>query len=102
MQNSKGEVVELVLFKLNAGVSHEAFMGAVQATQQKIAQFKGFKRRQLLHNDEGQWVDVVWWNSLDEAMQAAESFSTDPELTAFGATLDVSSINMLHLKPVQL
>jgi hypothetical protein len=99
---SEANTVEVVLFKIKDGVTRAEFVKAARLTQDKIAQMKGFVRRQLLDSGDGQWVDLVWWTSKAEAFAAAEQFNADPDLAAFGSILDLHSINMLHLTPVDL
>ncbi len=95
-------VLEMVQFKLQAGVEREAFVEAAAFSDQKVRQMPGYRRRELLETGDGQWVDMVWWNTLDHAHAAMEAFNTDPELATFGSMIDPESIQMHHLNPVPL
>lgn len=95
---SKSPTVEVVLFKSKANVSEDAILTAVHATQNALKQFQGYIRRETLKDGEGQWVDVVYWRSLDDAQKAAETFNNDPSAAALMEVVEVTSINMMHLE----
>jgi len=55
-----GRVLELVVYKLNDGVSREQFLGTNGAVSSWISKQPGFISRDLVHDAEGnRWVDVV-------------------------------------------
>jgi heme-degrading monooxygenase HmoA len=90
--------VELVLFRLKPGVEEAAFLEAADAIQSAVVEMGGFIRRELLRNEEGQWADVLHWNSLEEAHHAAEAILSDSRCDPFLGMIDEPSITMLHLQ----
>jgi heme-degrading monooxygenase HmoA len=92
--------IELVQFRLKAGVAEAAFLAAVADTQAAIERFPGYLSRELLKHDDGLWVDLVHWRSKAEALAAAEAFATLPEVASFGAMIDETRLTMLHLDQV--
>jgi antibiotic biosynthesis monooxygenase (ABM) superfamily enzyme len=93
-------ILEVVLFKLAPGVDAAEFQAAATAVQSWLETVPGYIRRELAASAEGQWVDIVHWASLDEAMQAADAIMATPEGQAFGAMIEPTSIQMLHLAGV--
>lgn len=98
---SDKSIVEVVLFRLNPGVDETEFLAASAGVELFLRGTGGFIQRELLQNEEGQWVDVVHWRSQAEAYAAAEKIMSDPRGQKFGAFIDPSSITMLHLQPRQ-
>lgn len=91
--------LEIVLFRLKPGVQEAAFLEANRAVQTDLQKASGYIRRELSRNEDGQWLDMVYWNSLAEAKQAAEAFPTWPSTQRIAGMIDETSINMLHLHP---
>lgn len=92
-------VVEVVLFRLNDGVTEAQFLEAAQPTFDLLQSTDGYINRQLTINDEGLWVDVVNWANMEAAMKAAESIMQSDIGIAFGSLIDVESMQMHHLQP---
>lgn len=89
--------IELVQFRLRAGVDERTFLAAVADTQAAITRLPGFLSRELLRGDDGLWVDLVHWRSKAEALAAAEAFGAMPEVAAFASMIDEKEMTMLHL-----
>jgi hypothetical protein len=98
----KANAVEVVLFKLKAGTDREQFIHEAAVVQSKITQFKGFIKRQLLEGADGQWIDLVWWESLDDHYAASKLIMQDETVMPFMMAIDESNSTMLHLTPIAL
>jgi hypothetical protein len=98
---SNKPTIEIVLFRLKPGVNEAAFLEANRAVQADLQKASGYLRREMTKNEDGQWLDLVYWNSLAEAKQAAEAFPTWPSTQRLAGMIDESSINMLHVHPVE-
>jgi heme-degrading monooxygenase HmoA len=90
--------IEIVMFKLKPDADEAAFLAASDAVLQDLRAASGFMRRELLQNDDGQWIDLVYWNSLEEAHHAAEMMPTWASAGAFISMLDEQSVTLLHLQ----
>lgn len=90
--------IELVQFRLRPGVEPDTFLAAAADTQAALARLPGFLGRELLHDGEGLWVDVVRWRSRAEALSAAAKFVTMPEVEAFALMMEQDGMAMLHLE----
>lgn len=69
----EGTVVEWAPFTLAQGVDEAALLAASDALQEAfLAGRPGFVRRELLRGSDGQWVDLVEWESEEAAARAVE------------------------------
>ena len=95
-----GRVLELVVYTLNEGVSRDDFLGTNDAVSSWIRKQPGFISRELVHDPEGdRWVDVVWWESLEQARAASELAMTSESCAPMFALIDMESALMLHGAP---
>ncbi|HMU92599.1 MAG TPA: hypothetical protein PKJ84_15285 [Anaerolineales bacterium] len=69
------QVIELASFRLADGASEATLIAASDAMQEGFLKSqKGFIKRDLVKGADGQWADVVYWDSqesVDAAMQEA-------------------------------
>jgi hypothetical protein len=93
--------LEVVLFKLKPGVEEAAFLRINESILPELRAMSGFIRRDLFSDQHGQWMDVVYWNSLLEAERAAEMFPSLPCAQSLMELLDEASMTMLHLEQVK-
>jgi hypothetical protein len=95
-----GKVLELVVFKLNEGVSREQFLGTNDAVSAWISQQPGFISHELMYEAEGdRWIEVAWWRTMKEAHAAAERAMTSESCAPMFALIDMESSLMLHGVP---
>jgi len=71
-------VIELVEFQLKPELRDEAFALVVADTTLYLKTLYGFRGRRIAKGDGGVWLDHVEWDSMDDALQAAESFRREP------------------------
>ena len=95
-----GRVLELVIYKLNEGVSGEQFLGTNRAVSTWISTQPGFISRDLVHDSDGdRWVDVVWWETMAQAQAASEASMTSESCQPMFALIHMESALMLHGVP---
>lgn len=100
MESAEGKVLELVVFKLNEGASHEQLLGTVNAVSGWISEQPGFISRELSYDSAAdRWIEVVWWRSLQDARAAAELAMGSDSCGPMFALIDMSSTLMLHGVP---
>lgn len=92
----QGSIIEIVSFRLAAGMGDDEFIQAVKASSGFIQKQTGFIARRLSKADDGLWTDHIEWASLANANAAAESFMIEETLAPFMAAIDPMSINMSH------
>jgi hypothetical protein len=95
-------IVEVVHFKAKPGVSDAQIRDAADALQRDVEHFPGYLRRRLLKSADGQWLDIVDWTGLDEALHAAEAIMARPSAQGFMELVEPESMTMLHLASVQV
>jgi hypothetical protein len=93
-------VLELVVYQLHKGISREQFLGTNDAVSSWIRQQPGFISRELAHDAEGdRWVDVIWWETLEQAQAASERSMTSESCSPMFALINMDSALMLHGTP---
>ena len=93
-------VLELVVYQLHNGISPEQFLGTNDAVSSWIRQQPGFISRELVHDAEGdRWVDVIWWETLEQAQAASERSMTSESCAPMFALIDMDSALLLHGTP---
>lgn len=93
-------VLELAIGEVKPGVSRAEYLQAASAVETDLRQMPGFRSRTLLAGEGGLWVDLVYWDSLEEALQAAQAFTEIPSALPMIAMLNSDTIRMYHLEPV--
>jgi hypothetical protein len=100
VESQAGRALELVVFKLAEGVSREQFLGTVDAVSEWIGTQPGFVSRDLSYDAEGdRWVEVVWWQTLEDAHAAAELALTSETCRPMFELIDMESTLMAHAEP---
>lgn len=93
-------VLELVVYKVKEGVSRQQFLATNDAVSSWISNQPGFISRELAYDAEGdRWVDVIWWDTLEQAHAASELSMTSESCTPMFALIDMESALMLHGVP---
>jgi hypothetical protein len=87
---------EIVIYRLKPDVKRDQFMEISARATEWLRQRPGYRGRQLLEDDSCQWVDLVHWATMDNALDAASAFMDVPEAAAFMDAVEPESITMLH------
>lgn len=88
--------LELGVFRLKEGITREQFLGTVDAVSEWATEQPGFVSRELVEGDDGQWVDIVWWETPGHAAAATEAaYASDRCLAMFGM-IDMDGLLFLH------
>jgi hypothetical protein len=91
------KILELVVYRLNDGVSREQFLDANDPVSAWISKQPGFISRDLVYDTEGdRWVDVVWWESMHQAQAASDLAMTSESCRPMFALINMESALMLH------
>ncbi len=100
MKSAEGKLLELVVFRLNEGVSREELLSTAHAVSGWISEQPGFISRDLLYDSAaGHWIEVVWWRTLHDARAAAELAVTSESCRPMFALIDTASSLMAHAVP---
>lgn len=99
---NKKHIVEIAQFKLASGVTDEEFIKEAEEVQKDFLEKQsGYIDRELLKDKDGQWVDILHWNSMEEAQKAAEVMMKEPTTQGFMQKIDPTSVKMLHLEQIK-
>jgi hypothetical protein len=101
MSAQKRPVLEVVIYKTLPGTTDAAVLAASDGAQAWLAQQPGYLHREVAKADDGAWLDLVHWASMEQALTAAKAFGERPEAAAFGPFTDESSLQMLHFYQVR-
>ncbi len=91
----KTQTYEIVISHAREGVSREAILGLSRGLQAWAAQQPGFVSRTLVEAGNGTWVDIILWESEEEAKRAAENIPQSC-MAQMEPLLDFSTMQMLH------
>ncbi|MEH6835976.1 MULTISPECIES: antibiotic biosynthesis monooxygenase family protein [Falsihalocynthiibacter] len=88
--------IETVTFKLNDGVTREAFAKAAKAITDFARKQEGFVSRRLSCSDDGLWIEHVEWETLEAAQAAGAQIGNEPSLEACMKAIDGPSVVLHH------
>ncbi len=96
------KTIEIVMYRAKPEVSDAHLTELSDGFQRELDGFPGYIRRRLLKDDDGIWIDIVDWNSMEEAMRASEQINASPLAAAFGELVEGESVKVMHLSPVRV
>ncbi|MGH8865716.1 MAG: antibiotic biosynthesis monooxygenase family protein [Burkholderiales bacterium] len=92
---TQGAVIEIVTFKLKQGVTTEEFRPLDKAVElQHVVKQPGFISRESAAGENGEWLVVVHWRSVEDAEASMASFSSAPAAAQFMSKLDTNTMSM--------
>lgn len=97
MTHNLGPVLELVIFKLNEGVSRAKFLQASDGISSWARKQPGFMSRTLSHDPETDtYFDVVYWRTNTEAQAAIPVAERSEECAPAFEMIDRTSVQFYH------
>ncbi len=93
--NSNKVVLEVTSFKLKSTVDTKEF-NKLDAKVEEIFTKKqpGFIKRESGVNEKGEYVVLVYWNSIKDATSSMEKFMTDASVKNYASMIDAASMKM--------
>lgn len=88
--------MEVVTFKTNPEYTNEQLQQAMETTNDIVKEFDGFVSRNISQNENGEFIDVVLWETKEQALNAAKQVPEIPELIKNFALIDPKSVVMKH------
>lgn len=100
------QVIEWAPFRLRTGVDESTLLAASERLQAEFLDHQeGFVRRELVKRADGEYVDVVWWRSLEAAEKAMARVAESPTCSAYFAVMGTNDANagdgVLHYHSVR-
>jgi hypothetical protein len=93
--------VELVFFKAKQNVSDAEIVKKAHKIQELASQTGTPFKLELLRAEDGEWVEIVHWNSQEEAHRVEQAVMSMPEAQESMSVMDENSVRMMFLHPVQ-
>ena len=88
-------VIEVVTFQLKPGVTLAEFRPLDRAVEsQHVARQPGFISRESAADEDGRWLVIVHWRSMEDAEASMATFSSAPATERFMSSIDVGSMVM--------
>ncbi|MGH7600926.1 MAG: antibiotic biosynthesis monooxygenase family protein [bacterium] len=92
---TQSAVIEIATFKLKQGVTADEFRPLDKAVEmQHVAKQPGFISRESAAGDNGEWLVVVHWRSVEDAEASMASFSSVKAAEQFMSKLDANTMSM--------
>ncbi len=97
------QVIEWAPFRLKDGVDETKFLAASDAMQEGFLRGqKGFVKRELVKSVDGQWADVVYWETPADAEAAMSNAMANTACLNYfdmlqGANHEHPELGVLHL-----
>jgi trans-aconitate methyltransferase len=90
------QAIELVSFRLLASATSQDFLAANVEINQWLASHPGFLRRELAEGEDGTWLDVVVWKTMEDAHAAAAAMEATANDFAAMRMINPASISMQY------
>lgn len=91
------DTIELVRFRLQQGKTSEEWLQVNEKINEWVARQPGFRFHSVSETDDGEWIDMVYWENPEAAKAAGEKFCE--EMTAACEPLiDMTSVVVSHSK----
>ncbi len=91
------DTIELVRFRLKQGKTAADWLKANEKITDWIKAQPGFRFRSLSETDDGEWIDMVYWESLEAAKSAGAKFGEEVRPSC-EPLVDVGSVVVSHSK----
>ena len=94
-------IVELIHYKLVKGANTDEFLKAAEKMIPELKTQKGLTDWQLHRGEDGIWVEILHWKSLDEAKKAAKKVLKLSSVQAFVKFINKPTTESAYLKTVK-
>ena len=72
----------IVIYRLKPDVNRDQFLEISARATEWLRNRPGYLGRELLEDGSGEWVDLVRWATMEDALAAASAFMETPEAAA--------------------
>jgi hypothetical protein len=92
-------VKEVVVFRLNPNVDVQVFLDSAKVTFDWVKTMEGFISRDLSVTETGEWIDIVQWQTMANALHAAEQIMNMSSNQSFINSINPTTVSMDHVHP---
>jgi len=94
-------IIEQVSFQSHPDVNAAALQAESALFDRLLEKLEGFIQRFLARQDDGTWVEVVFWRDMASAEQALDIFLNDPATEKLRAMVDSDSVKITYSRLVE-
>ncbi|MHA7057461.1 hypothetical protein ACWGOQ_0009610 [Aquimarina sp. M1] len=94
---NKPYIIEVVVFEASSNYSTEEAKKALTSLNDIIKLYDGFIDRTTAHNEEGKYIDLLYWTDIKAAKKAGEDIMKNPEAIAIFEIIKPGTMQMYHL-----
>jgi hypothetical protein len=96
-------VIEIGIYKLVDGVDDQQFLKILDAFQSEfLAKQAGFTGKHMVSKGEdGRWVEMVFWNTMDNVQKATENVMADPAAQPLIQAIDMNNMEVLQVETLR-
>lgn len=89
--------LEVVIYKTKADVNSDDFIRESEMMENGFAKLqKGFIKRTFAKSEQNDWIDVLYWETMQDTINASEAAMKSPTCAPMFQMLEPSSIKMHH------
>lgn len=96
MMNKNTNVIEMVLFKVKPDINKTEAKEVLLILNDCVKGYPGFIKRKLSVSEDNQWLDLVFWDNLTSAKEAAEKIMKDEKATDVFSIIDQNNMLFKH------
>lgn len=100
MYDNKERAIELVIFRSKTDYSKEEVRMSLESLNPVLATYKGFLKRQLALNENDHWMDLVFWETMEDARFAADNIMKQEQAIKAFDVIDEKEMQFFHFTPV--
>lgn len=96
LTSHKPKVVEVALFEINKGFTEKETKEALTSLNDAIKLYHGFIERITAKNENGKYVDIIYWKDINSAKAAATDLAQNEKAIAVFSIIKSKSVQMYH------
>lgn len=100
MDTRNTKAIELVLFRPKSTFSIDEVKRSLESLDEILSSYKGFLKRHLAVSGNGQWMDLVLWESMDDAKFAADDILKNEKAIEAFSVIDQNEMQFFHFEPL--
>jgi hypothetical protein len=91
--------LEIVIYSIKDGVKVTDFLKASAEMEERFAKKqKGFVLRTFAKGESNEWVDVIRWDTMEDAEAASKAAMQSPICAPMFGMIEESGIKMMHFE----
>lgn len=98
MSNAQAKAIELVIFKPKADVTTKETKTALESLTPILKTYNGFISREIGMDENNKWMDLVFWETMEDAKSAAEAVMEDETVIRAFEVIDKQEMAFYHFK----